>query len=181
MTNPNILLIMCDQLRADVLGCYGNDFVKTPNIDRLAAEGICFDNAYSPTPVCIPARHAVISGKKPFKLGMLGNTGNREEIFARIKELDHQRTTKQPLQYPSAGSVFKRPEGYYAGKLIQDSDLKGCTVGGAQVSTVHCGFIINTGNATAEDVLGLIAKIQQTVKTKYGVDLEREVRVIGEE
>ncbi len=87
MTNPNILLIMCDQLRADVLGCYGNDFVKTPNIDRLAAEGICFDNAYSPTPVCVPARHAVISGKKPFKLDMLKNTGEREEIYNPLAKL----------------------------------------------------------------------------------------------
>ncbi len=107
--------------------------------------------------------------------------GDQEQIFARIKELDLQRTTKQPIQYPSAGSVFKRPEGYYAGKLIQDCNLKGYTVGGAQVSTLHCGFIVNRGNATAKDVLDLISKIQHTVKKEFDVDLEREVRVIGEE
>ncbi|MFW5980839.1 MAG: sulfatase [Halanaerobiaceae bacterium] len=78
---PNILLIMCDQLRADVLGCYGNDYVKTPNIDRLAENGITFNRAYSTSPVCIPARHATISGKSPFQLGMLENTGNRAEIL----------------------------------------------------------------------------------------------------
>ncbi len=87
MPNTNLLLIMCDQLRADVLGCYGDDYVKTPNIDRLAEEGIVFDNAYSPTPVCVPARHAVISGKKPYKLGMLENTGKREEIYDPLAKL----------------------------------------------------------------------------------------------
>ena len=80
MSKPNLLLIMCDQLRADVLGCYGNDYVKTPNIDRLAEKGVTFNRAYSTTPVCIPARHATISGKNPFQLGMLENTHQREEI-----------------------------------------------------------------------------------------------------
>lgn len=77
---PNILLIMCDQLRADVLGCYGNRLVKTPNIDRIAKSGICFDRAYSQTPVCMPARHALISGKNAFELGMMENTRRRKEI-----------------------------------------------------------------------------------------------------
>ncbi len=108
-------------------------------------------------------------------------TGNSEEIYAKIQELDYQRTTKQPINLPSAGSVFKRPEGYFAGKLIQDSGLKGCRVGGAEVSTLHCGFIVNQGGATAQDVMDLVGKVQKTVKEKYGVDLQRELRIIGEE
>lgn len=107
--------------------------------------------------------------------------GDSEEIYAKIRELDQQRTTKQPINLPSAGSVFKRPEGYFAGKLIQDSGLKGHRIGGAEVSTLHCGFIVNQGGATAQDVMDLVGEVQKTVKEKYGVDLERELRIIGEE
>lgn len=106
--------------------------------------------------------------------------GNKEEIEAYIDELTARRKEKQPLEYPSAGSTFKRPEGYFAGKLIQDSGLKGYCVGGAQVSTKHSGFVINTGEATASDVLGLIRHIQKTVKEHFGVRMEPEVRIIGE-
>lgn len=106
--------------------------------------------------------------------------GDKEEIKALMKDLDTRRKTKQPLELPSAGSTFKRPEGYYAGKLIMDSDLRGYVIGDAMVSEKHCGFVVNKGNATASDVLNLINHIQKTVKEKYGVDLEREVRVIGE-
>ena len=104
--------------------------------------------------------------------------GNYDEIKAEMDDLTFKREDKQPLEYPSAGSVFKRPEGYFAGKLIQDSGLRGATVGKAQVSEKHCGFIINTGGATAEDVKGLVEKIQKTVKEKFGVDLEREIRYL---
>ena len=107
--------------------------------------------------------------------------GNYEEILSITKDLTEKRTTKQPLHLPSAGSVFKRPEGYFAGKLIQDSGLKGKNVGGAQVSELHSGFIVNTGNATAKDVLDLIALVQKKVKENFGVDLQTEVRIIGEE
>lgn len=107
--------------------------------------------------------------------------GEPDEIYGKIRELDHKRTTKQPIHLPSAGSVFKRPEGYFAGKLIQDSGLKGCRIGGAEVSTLHCGFIVNQESASAQDVIDLVAKIQKTVKEKFGVDLERELRIIGEE
>ena len=107
--------------------------------------------------------------------------GNYEEILSITKDLTEKRTTKQPLHLPSAGSVFKRPEGYFAGKLIQDSGLKGKNVGGAQVSELHSGFIVNTGNATAKDVLDLIALVQKKVKENFGVDLHTEVRIIGEE
>lgn len=106
--------------------------------------------------------------------------GNYKDIKAKMDELNGLRKMKQPLEYPSAGSVFKRPEGFYAGKLIQDAGLSGFTIGGAQVSKKHCGFIINKGNATADDVLNLIAYIKKTVKDKFGVDLETEVKIIGE-
>ncbi len=102
------------------------------------------------------------------------------EIKEKVNELNIQRTTKQPLHLPSAGSVFKRPPGYFAGKLIQDCNLKGATVGGAQVSELHSGFIVNVGNATAEDVMNLIELIQKEVKKNFQVDLHTEVRIVGE-
>lgn len=107
--------------------------------------------------------------------------GDPQAIQARMAELAEQRREKQPLQYPSAGSTFKRPEGYFAGKLIQDAGLKGKTIGGAQVSEKHAGFLINTGNATAGEMLELIAFCQRTVEEKFGVKLETEVRIVGEE
>ncbi|WP_139903907.1 UDP-N-acetylmuramate dehydrogenase [Clostridium thermarum] len=107
--------------------------------------------------------------------------GNYNDIKTLIDDLQKRRTDKQPLDYPSAGSTFKRPEGYFAGKLIEDSNLKGVSIGGAQVSNKHSGFIINTGNATAKDILSLIAYVQKTVFEKFGVELHTEVRIMGEE
>jgi len=104
--------------------------------------------------------------------------GNIEEIKNKIEDFRCRREEKQPLDYPSAGSVFKRPEGHYAGKLITDAGLKGLTVGGASVSTQHAGFIINENNATAEDVINLIEIIKQTVYDKFQVKLEQEVRIL---
>lgn len=106
--------------------------------------------------------------------------GNLEEIQARIEELSVQRRTKQPIEYPSAGSTFKRPEGYFAGKLIQDANLRGYQVGGAQVSEKHCGFVINAGGATAADVMQLMQDVSDRVKEQFGVTLEPEVKRIGE-
>ena len=106
-------------------------------------------------------------------------TGNKEEIAAQMKDLNARRNAKQPVNYPSAGSTFKRPEGYFAGKLIEDAGLKGLTVGGAQVSTLHSGFVINKGGASATDILQLIALVQNTVYDKFGIMLEPEVRIIG--
>ena len=105
--------------------------------------------------------------------------GEQAAIEARMKELRTARTEKQPLEYASAGSTFKRPEGHFAGKLIMDAGLRGYRVGGAQVSEKHCGFVINTGEATAEDVLGLIAHIQAEVRRQFGVELEMEVKTLG--
>ena len=106
--------------------------------------------------------------------------GNLEEIQARMAELTLQRKTKQPIEFPSAGSTFKRPEGYFAGKLIQDAGLRGFKVGGAQVSEKHCGFVINAGGATAADVMQLMKDVSDKVNAEFGVTLEPEVKRIGE-
>lgn len=105
--------------------------------------------------------------------------GDPEEISAKMKEVARKRNEKQPLNYPSAGSTFKRPAGYFAGKLIQDSGLRGVQVGGAQVSEKHCGFVINRGGATAGDILDLMNLVENTVRDQFGVQLEPEVRIIG--
>ena len=106
--------------------------------------------------------------------------GNYEEIAKTTKDLMETRKAKQPLHLPSCGSVFKRPAGHFAGKLIEDSGLKGKKIGGAKVSKLHCGFIVNVDNATTNDVLDLIELIQKTVKSKFGIQLETEVKIIGE-
>lgn len=107
--------------------------------------------------------------------------GDYDQIKARMVELTELRQLKQPLEYPSCGSVFKRPVGHYTGKLIQDAGLQGMKWGGAQISEKHAGFIVNVDNATATDYLELIAYIQKTILEKFGVTLETEVRIIGEE
>ena len=106
--------------------------------------------------------------------------GDAEAICGRMEELKMQRVTKQPLDLPSAGSTFKRPEGYFAGKLIMDAGLRGFTVGGAQISEKHCGFVVNKGGATAEDVRNLICAVQKKVQEDAGVKLEPEVKFLGE-
>lgn len=103
-----------------------------------------------------------------------------EEIKSKMDELDYKRKDKQPLEWPSAGSTFKRPEGHFAGKLIQDCDLRGHSIGGAQVSEKHCGFIINKGGATASDILNLITHVQERVFEKFGIRLDTEVKKLGE-
>jgi len=105
--------------------------------------------------------------------------GDREAIKGKMEELAAKRREKQPLEYPSAGSTFKRPEGYYAGQLIMDAGFRGFQIGGARVSDKHCGFVINTGNATAEDVRRVIAEVRKRVKEKFHVDLEPEVVFLG--
>ena len=106
--------------------------------------------------------------------------GDLKEIRAVMEDLKKKRISKQPLEYPSAGSTFKRPKGYFAGKLIMDAGLRGFQVGGAQVSEKHCGFVINTGDATAEDVTELIRQVAERVKAQSGVTLEPEVKLLGE-
>lgn len=106
--------------------------------------------------------------------------GNEAVIREYMDELKEQRVSKQPLEYPSAGSTFKRPEGYFAGKLIQDAGLRGFQVGGAQVSEKHCGFVINKDHATATDILSLMEQVSDKVEAEFGVRLEPEVKIIGE-
>ena len=127
-------------------------------------------------------RTSIIPEKRYIVLGAVISLteGKKEEIKAQMDDLRQKRVSKQPLEYPSAGSTFKRPEGYFAGKLIQDSGLKGFTIGGAQVSEKHSGFVINKGNATAADVMELIRQVTAKVKEDTGVTMEPEVKQIGE-
>ena len=106
--------------------------------------------------------------------------GNSEEIRSRMEELKRKRTSRQPLELPSAGSTFKRPQGYFAGKLIMDAGLQGFTVGGAQVSEKHCGFVVNRGGASAADVRELMRQVTEKVQERFGVTLEPEVKMLGE-
>lgn len=127
-------------------------------------------------------RHSIIEDRKLIvvKTELFLREGDRGEIEARVSELSFARRTKQPLEYPSAGSTFKRPEGYFAGKLIMDAGLRGYTVGGAQVSEKHCGFVVNRGGATAADVMQLISDVREKVESRFGVLLETEVKLLGE-
>jgi len=105
---------------------------------------------------------------------------SKDAIEARMKDYTQRRVTKQPLSFPSAGSFFKRPDGYFAGKLIEDAGLKGYQVGGAQISSLHAGFVINTGAATSEDVINLMHHTQKIVMDKFGVELVPEVIIVEE-
>ena len=127
-------------------------------------------------------RHSILeeSGDVAVSVKLKMPKGNPDEIAAKMQELMKRRNEKQPVQYPSAGSFFKRPPGYFAGKLVQDAGLKGLTVGGAQVSELHSGFVINIGGATATDIIDLMHLVQNTVYDQFGVKLEPEVRIIGE-
>ena len=124
-----------------------------------------------------PLREGSIVLSAEFEL----QAGDREAISATMKELNGRRRDKQPLNLPSAGSTFKRPEGYFAGALIEGANLKGVSIGGAQVSEKHAGFIVNKGGATAADILALIRHVQKCVMDKDGVELECEVRIVGED
>lgn len=108
------------------------------------------------------------------------NPGNKEEVRSKMEDLAKKRREKQPLEFASAGSTFKRPEGYFAGKLIMDAGLRGFAVGGARVSEKHCGFVVNTGTASAADIAQVIKEVQRQVKDKFGVTLEREVIFLGD-
>lgn len=124
---------------------------------------------------CIPEKQYIV-----LEATLELTPGDEAAIREMMADFKNRRVEKQPLEYPSAGSTFKRPEGYFAGKLIQDADLRGYTVGGAQVSEKHCGFVINTGEATAADVLHLIEDVKRIVNDKFQVELEPEVKMIGE-
>ena len=127
-------------------------------------------------------RKSIVSrlGYTVVKATMRLKQGEKELISAKMKELMQRRRDKQPLEYPSAGSTFKRPVGHFAGKLIMDAGLRGYQLGGAQVSEKHCGFVINKDHATCQDILELIHYIQKEVKSQFDVDIEPEVKMIGE-
>ncbi len=139
--------------------------------------------------LCVPAtdlelgyRHSAVDEKRYIVLNatFVLHRGDKESIAERVAEYTRARKEKQPLEYPSAGSTFKRPEGYFAGKLIDDCGLRGYVHGGAQVSEKHCGFLINRGDATATEIKQLIAYVQKCVNDKFGVCLETEVRFLGD-
>ena len=127
-------------------------------------------------------RHSIFqsNGEAIVEVELELTPGSEEEIRASIADFTQRRESKQPLEMPSAGSTFKRPEGYFAGTLIDQTGLKGLSVGGAQVSTKHAGFVVNKGGATAADVVNLIHEVQKRVKEAHGVELQPEVRLIGE-
>lgn len=161
-------------------GAYGaemKDIIK--NITYLENENVKTINASNAD---FGYRHSIFTGKNAVILSAELELvhADRNEIKSKIEDLRQKRTSKQPLSMPSAGSTFKRPEGYFAGKLIEDAGLKGFSIGGAQVSEKHSGFVVNTGNATANDVICLIKHVQKTVYEKFGVNLETEVKFLGE-
>lgn len=124
---------------------------------------------------CIAKNHYIV-----LQAELCLTKGNKEEILNQMAELRNKRREKQPLEYPSAGSAFQRPEGYFAGKLIEDAGLRGYQVGGAQVSEKHCGFVINKENATAADIRQLMSDVQTQVEERFGVRLQPEVKFIGD-
>jgi len=162
-------------------GAYGGEMkdvvvsakVLTPEgeIKELSKEELDLSYRHS----CIPEKDYIV-----LEATLELTPGDETAIREMMADFKNRRVDKQPLEYPSAGSTFKRPEGYFAGKLIQDADLRGYQVGGAQVSEKHCGFVINTGNATAKDVLQLIEDVKKIVFDKFQVELEPEVKMIGE-
>lgn len=162
-------------------GAYGSEMsavlrcarVLTPEGRVLALSADRLELGYRRS--CIPREHYVV-----LEVDMELERGEEKAIRQRMEELSIQRRTKQPLEYPSAGSTFKRPEGYFAGKLIQDAGLRGFTVGGAQVSEKHCGFVINRDGASAADILQLCRQVQKRVREQSGVELELEVKLLGE-
>lgn len=160
-------------------GAYGGELsqvvVKTTYCDR---EGNVFEVVNDEHDFAY--RHSFFSNKDYIILSSVIKLkkGNLNEIREKMRELNKRRSDKQPLNFPNAGSAFKRPEGYFAAKLIDDSGLRGVKVGGAQVSEKHCGFIINTGNATADDVRKLMELCQNEVYNKFGVKIEPEIKIL---
>lgn len=162
-------------------GAYGGEmkdiiekvYVLDENGAQLELDRDAFDLGYRHS--CIPEKKYIVT-----KVVLELVPHDEVEIRSKMKDLNEKRAEKQPLQYPSAGSTFKRPEGYFAGKLIMDAGLRGYQVGGAQVSEKHCGFVINKGDATAADICQLMRDVSDKVQAQFGVVLEPEVKMIGE-
>ncbi len=162
-------------------GAYGGEMVDViESITVLKADGMIEEISVEKLELGyrtsnIEKNHMIVLSVK-----MRLSHGNKEEVQKRMDELKVQRVTKQPLEYPSGGSTFKRPEGHFAAKLIDDAGLRGFQVGGAQVSEKHCGFVINKEKATAEDILLLMDAVKEKVQEKFDVVLEAEIKRIGE-
>ena len=162
-------------------GAYGGEMVQIIKEATLISK----DGSREYTMTCdeleLSYRHSVLheTGDIAVRVTLQLAKGDKEAIKAEMKDLAAKRNAKQPVHLPSAGSFFKRPEGYFAGKLVQDAGLKGFSVGAAQVSPLHSGFVVNNGGATATEILQLMEIVQATVMDKFGVKLEPEVRIIG--
>ena len=161
-------------------GAYGGEikdiFIKAVLMDR---DGELFELDKNDMQFGYRTSIAAEKGYIVLETVLLLNTSSKEAVLEKMKELSILRRQKQPLEYPSAGSTFKRPEGYFAGKLISDAGLKGFSIGGAQVSEKHAGFVINTGNASAADVVALTDEVKSRVQKQFGVTLELEVKKMG--
>lgn len=163
-------------------GAYGGEIANVvSSIDEILPDGR--EVQISGSDLHFGYRHSVVQENHGIVVAATFNleAGQQPQIQNKMDELNALRRSKQPLEYPSCGSVFKRPKGHFTGPLIIKAGLQGKSIGGAQVSNKHAGFIINTGNATATDYLQLIRLIQKTVKEKFAVQLETEVRIIGED
>lgn len=163
-------------------GAYGGEMVQIIKEARILSKDGSRQYTLSCQELELGYRHSILheSGDVAVSVTLQLAEGDREAIRSQMKELAAKRNAKQPVSLPSAGSFFKRPEGYFAGKLIQDAGLKGMSVGGAQVSPLHSGFIVNNGGATASDIIQLMEVVQASVLDQFGVRLEPEVRIIGE-
>lgn len=160
-------------------GAYGGEFKDIiKNVTVIGKEGTV--QVLSNEEMHFAYRHSIVWEKDYIVLGVTLRleVGEKEQIREKMEGFLQARREKQPLEYPSAGSTFKRPEGYFAGKLIMDSGLRGYCVGDACVSEKHCGFVINKGNATAKDIIQLMEHIKRIVKDKYNVELEAEVKIL---
>lgn len=164
-------------------GAYGGEMKDVvAQVSLLSRDGLTL-RTVSAEQMDFGYRHSrlVDSGEIVVEATLQLKKGHRDEITLKMKEYNDRRNQKQPMDLPSAGSFFKRPSGYFAGKLIEDAGLKGGSVGGAQVSALHSGFIVNTGGATATDIITLMHVVQATVLDQFGVLLEPEIRIIGED
>lgn len=162
-------------------GAYGGELKDVvTEVTALYPDGV---RVLTPAELDLSYRHSVFSSGDGIVLGakLRLEQGDADSIKARMDDLMARRKASQPLELPSAGSTFKRPTGYYAGPLIEGCGLKGCRVGGAEVSRKHAGFVVNAGGATCADVLALIEKVQKTVYDAHGVMLEPEVKIIRQE
>lgn len=162
-------------------GAYGGE-MKDVIVSAMVLDAEGNEKELSVEELDLSYRHSCITenGYIVLRVTIKLERGDMEAIRTKMAELREQRITKQPLEYPSAGSTFKRPTGYFAGKLIMDAGLRGYQVGGAQVAEKHCGFVINKDNATAADIIQLMQDVSAKVEEQFGVTLEPEVKIIGE-